>query len=96
MRMIDPSINPRTRVATPDECLKVLTNTGETKRRFFVYDTADPPGGEFVLENPILCFSEPQNLRCPAEEDFDGKNVREMDLNPNKGFADYIYWIDLD
>ena len=83
MRMIDPSVNPPTKVATPDECSKVeFTNVGEIKRRFFVYDTTDPPDGKLVLENPILCFSEPQNLRCPADEDFEGKNVREIELKP--------------
>ena len=96
-KMIHPSINPPTKVATPDQCLEVnLTQVGDFKRRFFVYDTTDPPGGKVVLEKPILCFAEPQKLRCPPKEDFQGRNVRNLDFNPDKGFADYIYWVDLD
>ena len=96
-KMIHPSINPPTKVATPDQCLEVnLGQVGDFKRRFFVYDTTDPPDGKFVLEKPILCFAEPKKLRCPPKEDFQGRNVRNIDFNPDKGFADYIFWVDLD
>eukprot|EP00435_Cladocopium_sp_Y103_P063103 s109_g24.t1 len=94
-KMTDPSINPPKKVATPEECRNHnFENVGEIKRKFFMYDTTDPPDGDLVLENPILCF--PEKLRCADEEDFDGRDVREIDVNPDKGFADYVYWIDLD
>ena len=89
-KMIDPNLNTPTKVATPDECLEVnFTDIGETKRMFFVYDTANPD--DIVLEKPILCFPE-KPIECDFEE---GRKVSEIEFNRDKGFADYIYWIDL-
>ena len=88
--MIDPEFNTPTKVATPDECLEVnFTDIGETKRMFFVYDTANPD--DIVLEKPILCFPE-KPIECDFEE---GRKVSEIEFNRDKGFTDYIYWIDL-
>ena len=97
-KMIDPTINPPTEVGTPDECFEVkFTDVKDMKRKFFTYNTSDPPDDKFVLEKPILCFSEPEKLRCTKEEDdFQGQSVRDIDFNPHKGFADYVYWINLD
>ena len=97
-KMIDPRINPPTEVGTPDECFEVkFTDVKDMKRKFFTYNTSDPPDGKFVLEKPILCFSEPEELRCTTkEEDFQGQSVRDIDFIPHKGFADYVYWINLD
>ena len=62
---------------------------GEPKHMFFVYDTADPDG--IVLEKPILCFPE-KPIKCDFEE---GRKVSEIEFNRDKGFADYIYWIEI-
>ena len=92
-KMIDPSVNKPTEVATPELCLKVdFGKVGDFKRRFFTYDTSDPPVGKFVLDNPILCF--PEKEPCTYGDDFDRKKLNEVDRSRFSGFADYIYWID--
>ena len=82
------SVEPR---ATPDDCLEVnLFGDVKIKRRFFLYDTSDPPDGKPVLEKPILCRYEPEQHKCP--DDFDRKDLNDVDRF--EGFADYIYWIE--
>ena len=90
LKMINPSVNEPTEVATPELCLKV--DFGKVvKRRFFIYNKSDPPEG-LVLENPILCF--PEKEPCKDGDDFDRKRLNEVDRSRFSGFADYIYWVE--
>ena len=57
------------------------------KRRFFIYNSSEPPEGKLTLENPILGFHEKEP--CP---DVERKNLNQVDRNRFKGFTKYIYW----
>jgi len=80
-------VEPR---ATPDDCLDVDFGNVKIRRRFFRYDTSEPPKGQPVLDRPILCSFEPMERESGCDDEF----VRER-LNKDrfKGFADYIHWI---
>ena len=77
--------------ATPDDCLDVEFGDVEIRRRFFLYDTSEPPKGQPVLEKPILCRFEAMEHEADCDDEFDRQSLNKDRFG---GFAGYIHWID--
>ena len=55
LKIINPNVNRPKEVATPEDCWTMDFGQG-AKRRFFIYDTSDPPKGKLIVHKPILCL----------------------------------------